>query len=49
MCRKMGLTSGELIPHAFQACFDLPHADQDCFAVDQPVKVPVSTLLAQLV
>lgn len=35
--------------HAFQACFDLEYVGRDCFSETQPVRIPVSTLLAQLV
>ena len=36
-------------PHAFQAVFDLPFVDKDCFTVHEPVIVPAVTLLSQLV
>ncbi len=36
-------------PHAFQAAFDLPFIDVDCFSRSAPVEVPASTLLSQLV
>jgi len=35
--------------HAFQLAFDLDHVDRDCFEVGVPVRVPVTTLLSQLV
>ena len=35
--------------HAFQLAFDLEHVDRDCFEVRSPVRVPVTTLLTQLV
>ncbi len=35
--------------HAFQATFDLDPVERDCFAETRPVRVPVSTLLSQLV
>lgn len=36
-------------PHAFQAAFDLPFVNKDCFAEKGPLIVPVQTLLSQLV
>ena len=36
-------------PHAFQATFALPFLEVDCFKEKHPVKVPVKTLLSQLV
>lgn len=35
--------------HAFQAAFDLPDQSVDDFQADQPVIVPVQSLLSQLV
>ena len=35
--------------HAFQAAFDLDYVDRDCFSVQEPVRVPATTLLSQLV
>ena len=34
--------------HAFQAVFDMPYVDRDCFALTMPIRVPVATLLSQL-
>jgi len=34
--------------HAFQAVFDMPYVDRDCFALTMPIRVPVTTLLSQL-
>lgn len=36
-------------PHAFQVAFDLPYIDQDCFSENQPIIVPASTFLSQLI
>jgi predicted AAA+ superfamily ATPase len=36
-------------PHAFQAAFDLEDVDEDLFTFKDPVRVPVTTLLSQLV
>ncbi len=36
-------------PHAFQAAFDLPFVNKNCFEEKQPILVPVRTLLSQLV
>lgn len=42
--------AGQLdVKHAFQAAFDLDCVEEDCFAVPHPVRVPVVTLLSQLV
>lgn len=42
--------SKQLDPEAaLQVVFDLPHAEMDCFAYNRPIKVPVSSFLAQLV
>lgn len=35
--------------HALQVVFDLPYTEMDCFSFDRPVKVPVSSFLAQLI
>jgi hypothetical protein len=35
--------------NAFQLAFDLEHVDRDCFEVGSPVRVPVTSLLTQLV
>lgn len=35
--------------HAFQIGFDLPFVDRDCFAYREPVIVPATTFLSQLV
>ena len=35
--------------HAFQIAFDLPFIDQDCFAIKEPVIVPATTFLSQLI
>lgn len=35
--------------HAFQVVFDLPYVDKNCFDYHDPVIVPVSTFLSQLV
>jgi predicted AAA+ superfamily ATPase len=35
--------------HAFQIAFDLPYVDQDCFSHNEPIIVPASTFLSQLV
>lgn len=34
---------------ALQVAFDLPHAEMDCFSYNRPIKVPVSSFLAQLI
>jgi len=36
-------------PHAFQASFSMEYVDVDCFSTNQPVIVPVKTLLSQLI
>lgn len=36
-------------PHAFQVVFDLPFVNRNCFDYNQPIIVPASTLLSQLV
>lgn len=36
-------------PHAFQVVFDLPYVDRDCFDSNQPIIVPASTFLSQLI
>ncbi len=36
-------------PHAFQVVFGLPYVDRDCFSFDQPLIVPASTFLSQLI
>ena len=36
-------------PYAFQATFNVPFVDADCFSRNDPVSVPVGTLLSQLV
>ena len=33
-------------PHAFQVSFDLPFVDRDCFSQNDPIRVPVQTLLS---
>ena len=35
--------------HAFQVVFDLDFVDRDCFGVAEPVRVPATTFLSQLV
>jgi len=35
--------------HAFQVVFDLPYVEQDCFAYEKPIIVPVKTFLSQLI
>jgi hypothetical protein len=35
--------------HAFQAVFDLDYVDRDCFSETEPVRVPIRTLLSQMV
>lgn len=35
--------------HAFQVAFDLAYVERDCFSERRPVRVPVTTLLSQLV
>jgi uncharacterized protein len=37
------------VPHAVQAVYDLPYQEVDCFALKQPLMVPMRTLLSQLV
>lgn len=37
------------VPHAFQVVMDMDYIDQDCFQYHQPVIVPASTFLSQLV
>ncbi len=37
------------IQHAFQVVYDMPYVNEDCFSVKQPVIVPASTFLSQLV
>ncbi len=36
-------------PHAFQIAFDLPYVDKDCFSHHEPIIVPASTFLSQLI
>lgn len=36
-------------PHAFQAAFDLPFVNKNCFEEKGPILVPIRTLLSQLV
>ncbi|MCH9626073.1 MAG: hypothetical protein S4CHLAM123_12630 [Chlamydiales bacterium] len=36
-------------PHAFQVCFNSKYEDVDCFSYKEPVIVPASTFLSQLV
>ena len=36
-------------PHAFQAAFDLPFVNKECFEERGPIMVPAQTLLSQLV
>lgn len=35
-------------PHAFQVAFDLPYVDRDCFSHHDPIIVPATTFLSQL-
>lgn len=35
--------------HAFQIAFDLPYVDRDCFSHTDPIIVPASSLLSQLI
>jgi predicted AAA+ superfamily ATPase len=35
--------------HAFQAAFDMDWIERDCFAEPGPIRVPITTLLSQLV
>jgi len=35
--------------NAFQVCFDMDYVERDCFEESAPVKVPISTLMSQLV
>ncbi|NNM43051.1 MAG: ATP-binding protein, partial [Chlamydiae bacterium] len=35
--------------HAFQIGFDLPYVDKDCFAIKDPIIVPATTFLSQLI
>jgi predicted AAA+ superfamily ATPase len=37
------------VPHAFQVVMDMDYIDKDCFSYHQPVIVPASTFLSQLV
>ena len=37
------------VPHAFQIGFDLPFVDRNCFEINQPVIVPATTFLSQLI
>jgi predicted AAA+ superfamily ATPase len=37
------------VPHAFQIGFDLPFVDRNCFDFKEPVIVPVTTFLSQLI
>lgn len=37
------------VEHAFQVVFDLPYVDVDCFSYRDPVIVPITTFLSQLV
>jgi uncharacterized protein len=37
------------VPHAFQIGFDLPFVDKDCFEIKDPVIVPATTFLSQLI
>ena len=36
-------------PHALQVCHQMPYVDADCFAENQPIKVPAATFLSQLI
>lgn len=36
-------------PHAFQVAFDLPHINKDLFSYSDPILVPATTFLSQLV
>jgi len=36
-------------PHAFQVAFAMDYVDRDCFAEKRPVRVPLITLLSQLI
>lgn len=35
--------------HCFQVCMNMPFVNQDCFKFQNPIKVPVSTFLSQLI
>ena len=35
--------------HAFQVVFDMPYVDADCFKFHEPIIVPVTTFLSQLI
>jgi hypothetical protein len=35
--------------HAFQIAFDLDYIEQDCFSLSEPVIVPATTFLSQLI
>ena len=37
------------VPHVFQVVADMPYIDKDCFSVNKPVIVPLTTFLSQLV
>ncbi len=36
-------------PYAFQVCVDMPYVNKNCFELGQPIVVPASTFLSQLV
>ncbi len=36
-------------PHAFQIAFDLPYVNRDCFSHHEPIIVPATTFLSQLI
>lgn len=37
------------VPHVFQAAYDMPFIDKNCFSLKRPMIVPLITLLSQLV
>jgi predicted AAA+ superfamily ATPase len=37
------------VKHVLQLAYDMPYIDQDCFALEQPMIVPMITFLSQLV
>lgn len=37
------------VPHAFQVAADLPYVEKDCFTLTEPMIVPLTTFLSQLV
>lgn len=36
-------------PHAFQVCLEMPYVNKNCFAYNEPIQVPASTFLSQLI